>query len=1126
MQTELLDFSESDAEAGFRLHRMEMYNWGTFDRFIWSFSPSGHNSLLTGEIGSGKSTIVDAVTTLLVPHNRIVYNKAAGAESKERSLYSYIRGEYKTEKSELTQSAKAVALRDENNYTVLLAHFYNEGYDQHISIAQVFWLKDNKRNPERFFVISSTPLSISDQFSDFGDNILDLKKRLKKEQRIEVFDNFKAYSSRFRQLFGINNEQALDLFYQTVSMKSVGNLTEFVRHHMLEKSNVDTRIEDLKLNFDNLNRAHEAVVKARHQVNLLKPLLEVCDKYTKSESEKTEHLNLRNIIPAYFACEKIKLFKILLDELSISLATTKNEIATHKNGRNLLLEKRNKINDSISEHGGRRIQVIAEEINRLTKDRERNQATAIKYQNLIKILNCEMPNDANRFYVNLAKLKNMQTELELKIENLQKEQIDLSIEMKTHVENENLIINELESLKKRKSNIPSRMLIMRQQMTKTLNIEDDDIPFIGELLHVKSQQKQWEGSIERLLHNFGLSLLVADNLYKNVCHYVDQTELRGRLVYFRVKNEPKKTLRPNFNAQALSHKIEIKPNSDFYEWLESTLITRFDYACCETLNDFKRLPRAITIKGQIKSNESRHEKDDRYALNDRSRFVLGWSNEEKIKALQEKLKNLQVNGQKIVSLLSNVSKDLDSIGKNRDTCRDLLQFEKYESIDWQSQAKAIDQLAQEKSQIEKSSNILITLKKQLAEVEREITENDFQLEKSIANLGMTEQKYNDSSKELEISKVTANEAPIDNQQLFFPKITTVVHNILKNTLLTIEMISDTKYKASKKIQNSIDLIEKENKHRSNSIIQKMQQYIHDYPKETAEVDATTDAIPDYRRILSSLQHEDLPHHEERFKELLNEGTINSIALFQNTLTREKQDIENKIKTINRSLQEIEYNVGTYIKLVTDISQDLEIRDFQQQLRHCLSDTMNPDSLYDEEKFLHVKVLIDRFNGREGYTDIDRKWTKKVTDVKNWFNFSAIELWKEDHSEKEYYTDSSGKSGGQKEKLAYTILASALAYQFGLEWGVTRSRSFRFVMIDEAFGKGSDESTRYALELFRKLNLQLLIVTPLQKIRVIEDYVRSVHYIHNQDGQRSTLKNITINEYKNMLKEHRTLAETS
>jgi len=40
--------------------------------------------------------------------------------------------------------------------------------------------------------------------------------------------------------------------------------------------------------------------------------------------------------------------------------------------------------------------------------------------------------------------------------------------------------------------------------------------------------------------------------------------------------------------------------------------------------------------------------------------------------------------------------------------------------------------------------------------------------------------------------------------------------------------------------------------------------------------------------------------------------------------------------------------------------------------------------------------------------------------------------------KDFYSDSSGKSGGEREKLAYTILASALAFQFGLEWNQLKS----------------------------------------------------------------------------------------
>ena len=134
-------------------------------------------------------------------------------------------------------------------------------------------------------------------------------------------------------------------------------------------------------------------------------------------------------------------------------------------------------------------------------------------------------------------------------------------------------------------------------------------------------------------------------------------------------------------------------------------------------------------------------------------------------------------------------------------------------------------------------------------------------------------------------------------------------------------------------------------------------------------------------------------------------------------------------------------------------------------------------------------------------------------MRNWFVFAASERWREDNAEFEHYSDSGGKSGGQKEKLAYTILAASLTYQFGLERGTGRARSFRFVMLDEAFARGSELSAHYALKLFSELNLQLLVATPLQKIHVIEPFVRSVGYVQNEDGRSSKLRNLSIEEFR-------------
>ena len=333
--------------------------------------------------------------------------------------------------------------------------------------------------------------------------------------------------------------------------------------------------------------------------------------------------------------------------------------------------------------------------------------------------------------------------------------------------------------------------------------------------------------------------------------------------------------------------------------------------------------------------------------------------------------------------------------------------------------------------------------------------------------------------------------------------------------LTVESCDNREREMRDWLQAKIDSEDRKLSRLGEKIIRAMTEYKEEWKLETREVDVNIAAGYEYRSMFAQLQADDLPRFEDRFKELLNENTIREVANFQSQLARERESIRERITKLNESLTQIDYNPGRYITLEVQISPDADIRDFQSELRACTEGTLtgSDDAQYSEAKFLQVRRIIDRFRGREAYSDLDRRWTAKVTDVRNWFVFAASERWREDNSEHEHYADSGGKSGGQKEKLAYTVLAASLAYQFGLEWGAVRSRSFRFVVIDEAFGRGSDESAQYGLQLFAQLNLQLLIVTPLQKIHIIEPFVSSVGFVHNKEGRCSKLRNLTIEEYR-------------
>jgi uncharacterized protein YPO0396 len=1117
MQQEPIDFAVSDTLTGFRLSRLEIYNWGTFHDCIWTLNLNGSNTLLTGDIGSGKSTLVDAVTTLLVPAQRIAYNKAAGAESRERSLRSYVLGYFKSERSEAGQSAKPVALRDHNNYSVILGEFANAGFSQQITLAQVLWHKDLKGQPGRFYVVAGRSLTIAEHFTRFGSDLARLRKRLRAMPGVDLFDSFPPYAALFRRSFGIHNEQALDLFLQTVSMKSVGNLTTFVREHMLEPGDVQPRIDALVGHFDDLTRAHEAVLKAKHQIERLAPLSADCSRH-RTIFQRSAHLrSCRDGLRVYFAALKTDLLNRRLSNLTAEQDLLGQRIAQLDKERHDQLASRDQLKQAIAENGGDRIERLKAEIQEKTRHKERQKERAVRYQKLALQVDLPAVPTMAVFVENKKRIEVLLGELAKKEADDQNARTEGEVALRGLKQTYDELCAEIESLRRRRSNIDSKQIRIRHLLCQALKVDESLMPFAGELIQVKADESAWEGAAERLLRNFGLSLLVPEQLYAAVSEWVDRTQLGGRLVYYRVRSEPAAgalILHPH----SLARKLAVLADSQFYYWLENELGRRFDVACCDTLEQFRREKQAVTRAGQVKSGGLRHEKDDRHRIDDRSRYVLGWSNESKIATLTSQADSHKQAMQAIADDLADLALRQKQLDARKTALVQLGELSDFSELDWQTLARTIADLTAELQALEAASNILNTLNtlcRQLSDLEAAMRKTEAGLDARKKEHARNEEKQQQAESQLaECQSVMAERRETEPAE-GFEELERLRLEALGEHRLSVESCENCERRMRDWLQTQIDAQDRRLKTIEERIIKAMADYRRDFPIETQEIDARLEAAAEYESMLTRLRGDDLPRFEQRFKELLNENTIREIANFQSQLNRERETIKERIGRINRSLTDIEYNPGRFIQVEAQLNPDKDIRDFQQEMRACTEGTLTgtQDEQYAESKFLQVKQIIERFRGREGLSELDKRWMRKVTDVRNWFVFAASERWREDGSEYEHYTDSGGKSGGQKEKLAYTVLAASLAYQFGLEWGAVRSRSFRFVVIDEAFGRGSDESTRYALELFKKLNLQLLIVTPLQKIHIIEPYVAGVGFVHNQDGCVSQLRNLTIEAYR-------------
>ncbi|GAB3345465.1 ATP-binding protein [Modestobacter lapidis] len=1102
--------SAGRARVGHRLHRLELLNWGTFDQRVWTFTPGGDDSLLTGDIGSGKSTVVDALTTLLVPPQRITFNRAAGAETRERDLRSYVLGHYKAERSETTGGSAPVGLRRGPTFTVLLAVFANEGYGTTTSLAVVLWLADGQTGqPDRFYVTADRELTIAGDLTSFGGDPAALRKRLT-ASGTGVHDGYPAYAQRLRRLLDIPSAQAIELFAQTVSMKAVGDLTGFVRQHMLEPFDAQTWVDKLVTHFESLTRAHDAVVAARTQLEQLDPLLAAAVGYETLSERIAALAAQRAALPAFAA------------DRTVALLETESRAAAERLAA--LTEEKQRLDDDIARdgeevkaleremdgQGGARLREIDLRVELLTPQKAQRRARASAYTVDLGVLGLPPVETAEAFAARRPQIAELHAEQESRRAGHREQADRLAVHAASLKAEEAELNAELLELRRRRVNIPAASLDLRARLLTATGLSEGELPFAGELIQVRPEHADWEGAAERVLRGLGLSLLVPDRHYAAVSDWVEHEHLRGRLVYYRVPARPEPA-RPPRSPHPLADVVEVK-EGPLASWLRGEVLARADLERVETTAQFRRSERAVTRAGQVKGGRNRHEKDDRFRIDDRRNYVLGWSPEAKIDALLEgagdlgrRRKELGARGEELRS----DEQQLRSRGAALDRVAGVTGFEE---LDWAGVVRQIEELTAERDRLTGASGELTRLQGLLVDAARRVTRAQHQRDQVLSRAGSTESERRRALAEADVRRQRAATA-----RDVHPAVLDALHGAAPVPAPTgVTGWDDWEKTTLARLTDEHDRATVRRSQAAGRVTSAMHDFRLRWPLLTGELDDAVESISGYRELHGRLVSDDLPRFEAEFQDLLRTNAIRDIAMFSAELRKQSELIGERIDRINDSLRGIDYNPGRYISLETARTPNMEVRTFLADLRACTDDALDggdADGAYSERKFHQVRALVERFRGCDGSTEADRIWTQRVTDVRNWVVFTAVERWRDTDEEHETYTDSGGKSGGQKEKLAYTVLAASLAYQFKLSWGADRAKAFQMAVIDEAFGRGSDESTRYALALFRRLGLQLIVVTPLQKIHVIEHAVSAVGFVDNPTGAGSRMHTLTIQEYR-------------
>ena len=648
----------------------------------------------------------------------------------------------------------------------------------------------------------------------------------------------------------------------------------------------------------------------KEQIAQLKPINILAKELMAIDTRIAELEQEKSMVVYWFAARTVDLCNEELVRCKSNLRKLEDELKALKVKKSELEQEQTRLSVAIEkDEVGQQIREIEKEINQKVKMRDNRKAKAEEYDKLAKTVELKHSPDAEVFDANRATAKHEKDALQVKID---RQLMEEKRQAQNRQDEINCTISErvdtIRYLQQHKNNISGRVAEIRDEILEAVGATTEEIPFIGELICVKDDERDWEYSIERILHNFALRLVVPEKYYKQVNEYVNGHNLRGRIVYQRYQGA--ETIREfedrTLKADSLLRKVEYKPKCLYLDWLEDRLFAEFNYSCVDSLADFNHLQeKAVTKEGLIKARGGKHEKDDRPEIRGKEHYVLGWDNKEKIAMLQEEVHQLQQEEKMTAAKVRKLEEDIKNAQKKRETYLTLFsKYDKFDDIDWQSCVLVIRQKQEQKRQLEEANNRVKILQEQLAGVRKKIGLLDEENNEAIKKKTLSENRENKLKERRNESNSTLAQIGVVDTDAFESQYA----DLLNVALEDLNGKRDT-------LQHEIDLAlqkQRETKSRKNSDLKNL---IYRFKNPTEEITAkyrdwrsdvnrlpeAVEFMGEYQTYYQRLLYEDLPGFESRFNKYLRENIINKVSAFNMFFQNWRQSITKTIDQLNSYL---------------------------------------------------------------------------------------------------------------------------------------------------------------------------------------------------------------------------------
>ncbi|MDK2836767.1 MAG: hypothetical protein PWP21_1544, partial [Thermosediminibacterales bacterium] len=256
------------------LTKIKLINWHYFTNETIEIKGS---TLFTGDNGSGKSTILDAIQYVLVADLRnIRFNVSAHDETK-RDLLGYVRCKTGID---TTKEQKYLRQGDITSYVAL--EFLDRKTDKYFVLGAVIdSYSDNINWKSQFFKIEDCCIN-DDLFiiDNRPRNINEFKIHMK-GYKAKVYPSVENYRSDLLNKLGSLNERFFNLFVKAISFKPITDIRQFVYSYVLDEKRIN--IDVMRENFLRYKEYSDLAKVTKEKINELKKIKELYAEICKEE---------------------------------------------------------------------------------------------------------------------------------------------------------------------------------------------------------------------------------------------------------------------------------------------------------------------------------------------------------------------------------------------------------------------------------------------------------------------------------------------------------------------------------------------------------------------------------------------------------------------------------------------------------------------------------------------------------------------------------------------------------------------------------------------------------------------------------------------------------------------------